>query len=159
MSTARALWLVSLVAVLANSTWFSATAVVPALDREWHLHASGAAWLIAAAPLGFIAGSVGAALLNLPDRIQARRLIAGAAIAAAAANAALLPAGRGLPPSSSLRGRRPPRPRRPVWRRVSSRSRPSASRVFAGAIAAGRVAERIGRTTTTSAAMLVSGRR
>jgi MFS family permease len=93
MSPARALGLVSLVAVLANSTWFSATAVVPALDRQWHLHGSGAAWLVAAVQVGFIAGSLGAALLNLPDRVQTRRLIAGAAIGAAASNAALLLAG------------------------------------------------------------------
>jgi MFS family permease len=93
VSPARALGLVSLVAVLANSTWFSATAVVPSLDREWHLDAAGAAWLVAAVQLGFIAGSVGGALLNLPDRLEPRRLIAGAAIGAAAANAALLTAG------------------------------------------------------------------
>jgi hypothetical protein len=30
----RALGLVSLAAVLANSTWFSATAVIPALERD-----------------------------------------------------------------------------------------------------------------------------
>ena len=47
MSAGGALALVSLAAVLANSTWFSATAVVPTLDQEWHLGASGAAWLIA----------------------------------------------------------------------------------------------------------------
>jgi hypothetical protein len=34
VTPARALALVSLTAVLANSTWFSATAVVPALDRD-----------------------------------------------------------------------------------------------------------------------------
>jgi MFS family permease len=90
VSPRRALGLVALVAVLANSTWFSATAIAPALDREWHLHASGTAWLVAAVQLGFIAGSVAAALLNLPDRIQTRRLIAGAAIGAAVANAGLL---------------------------------------------------------------------
>ena len=39
---------------------------------------------------GFIAGSVGAALANLPDRIAPRTLIRGAAILAALANAALL---------------------------------------------------------------------
>jgi MFS family permease len=86
----RALGLVSLTAVLANSTWFSATAVVPALDRAWGLGGSGAAWLVAAVQLVFITGSVGAALLNLPDRLAPRRLIAGSALGAAAANAALL---------------------------------------------------------------------
>jgi hypothetical protein len=35
MSAGRALWLVSLAAVLANASWFSAMAVVPALQRQW----------------------------------------------------------------------------------------------------------------------------
>jgi predicted MFS family arabinose efflux permease len=93
ISRRRALGLVALAAVLANSTWFSATAVVPALEREWHLGAGGAAWLVVAVQVGFITGSVGAALLNLPDRLESRWLIAGAAIAAAAANSGLLLAG------------------------------------------------------------------
>jgi len=87
MSAGRALGLVSLAAVLANATWFSASAVVPALERQWGLQSSGAAWLVVAVQLGFVVGSVGAALLNLPDRLQPRRLIGCAAIAAAAANA------------------------------------------------------------------------
>jgi hypothetical protein len=41
--------------------------------------------------VGFITGSTTAALLNLPDRVELRRLIAGSAIAAAAANALLVP--------------------------------------------------------------------
>jgi predicted MFS family arabinose efflux permease len=89
----RALGLVSLAAVLANSTWFSATAVIPALSRDWGLDASGAAWLVVAVQLGFIAGNVGSALLNLADRIEPRRLIAAAAVAAGSANAGMLGAG------------------------------------------------------------------
>jgi len=89
----RALGRVALAAVLANATWFSATAVVPALQRDWGLTAAGAAWLVVAVQAGFITGSVAAALLNLPDRIELRRLIAGAAIAAAVANALLVAAG------------------------------------------------------------------
>jgi len=92
-SPRAALALVSLAAVLANACWFSATAVVPALEREWALTAGGAAWLVAAVQLGFVAGSVGAALLNLPDRIELRRLIAASATLAALANAALLVTG------------------------------------------------------------------
>lgn len=84
---------VAVAAVLANSTWFSATAVVPALQRDWGLTASGAAWLVVAVQAGFITGSIAAALLNIPDRIEPRRLIAGSAIAAATANALLVPAG------------------------------------------------------------------
>jgi predicted MFS family arabinose efflux permease len=89
----RVLVRVAVAAVLANSTWFSATAVVPALRRDWSLSAAGAAWLVVAVQAGFIAGSVAAALLNLPDRLEPRRLIAGSAVAAAAANALLVPAG------------------------------------------------------------------
>ena len=84
---------VALTAVLANSTWFSATAVVPALQREWGLTAGGVAWLAIAVQVGFIAGSVGSAVLNLADRVEPRRLMAGACGAAAAANMTLLPAG------------------------------------------------------------------
>jgi MFS family permease len=89
----RALVRVAMAAVLANSTWFSATAVVAALQRDWHLSAGGAAWLVVAVQAGFITGSIAAALLNLPDRLEPRRLIAGSAIAAAAANALLVAAG------------------------------------------------------------------
>ena len=89
----RALLRVSIAAVLANSTWFSATAVVPALSRDWQLTAAGAAWLAIAVQAGFIAGSVASALLNLPDRLEPRRLMAAAAVAAAAFNAELLAAG------------------------------------------------------------------
>jgi predicted MFS family arabinose efflux permease len=89
----RALIRVALAAVLANSTWFSATAVNPALRADWGLDAAGAAWLVVAVQLGFIAGSVSVALLNLPDRLEPCRLIAASAVAAAAANAGLLLAG------------------------------------------------------------------
>lgn len=88
----RALVLVSLATVLANASWFSATAVVPALEGEWHLDAAEAAWLVVAVQVGFVTGSIGAALLNLPDRLEARWLIGGAAIAAGVANLGLLAA-------------------------------------------------------------------
>ena len=88
----RALLLVALAAVLANASWFSATAVVPALQRDWNLTSAGAAWLVIMVQIGFVTGSVAAALLNLPDRIEPRRLIAGSALAAGAANLGLLAA-------------------------------------------------------------------
>jgi predicted MFS family arabinose efflux permease len=90
MSAGRALWLVSLAAVLANASWFSATAVVPALQRQWGLTSAGAAWLVIVVQVGFVVGSIGAALLNLPDRLEPRRLIAAAAVIAGAANGGLL---------------------------------------------------------------------
>ncbi len=88
----RALLLVALAAVLANAAWFSATAVVPALERDWQLTSAEAAWLVIAVQLGFVTGSLTAALLNLPDRIETRWLIAGSAIAAGVANLGLLAA-------------------------------------------------------------------
>ena len=98
----RALVRVAVAAVLANSTWFSATAVVPALQSDWGLTAAGAAWLVVAVQAGFITGCIAAALLNLPDRIEPRRLVAGSAVAAAVANALLVPAG-GLAAAIPLR--------------------------------------------------------
>ena len=86
----RALLLVALAAVLANASWFSATAVVPALQHDWHLTSNGAAWLVIMVQIGFVVGSVGAALFNLPDRIKPRWLIAASAVAAGATNLGLL---------------------------------------------------------------------
>lgn len=98
MSAGRALWLVS----LANASWFSATAVVPALQRQWGLTSAGAALLVIVVQVGFVVGSIGAALLNLPDRLESRRLIAAAAVIAGAANGGLLLA-RGLATAVPMR--------------------------------------------------------
>lgn len=86
----RALVLVAVAAVLANASWFSATAIVPALEDTWQLTAAGAAWLVIVVQVGFVIGSVGAAVLNLPDRMQARKLIAGSAVVAGVSNLGLL---------------------------------------------------------------------
>src|SRR6185295_4660261 len=48
--------------LLALSLWFSASAVLPALRREWALDDAGSAGLTIAVQLGFIAGTLGAAL-------------------------------------------------------------------------------------------------
>jgi MFS family permease len=86
----RALVRVALGAVLANASWFSATAIVPALEDDWHFTSAGAAWLVVVVQVGFVVGSVGAAVLNLPDRWQPRWLIAGSAVAAGVTNLGLL---------------------------------------------------------------------
>ena len=70
------------------SLWFSGSAVVPALTREWHLSPRGASWLTLSVQLGFVAGTLLSALLNLPDIISPRHLFALTAIAAAISNAA-----------------------------------------------------------------------
>jgi MFS family permease len=70
------------------SLWFSASAVVPALRNEWQLSDATVGWLIIAVQLGFVAGTLLSATLNLPDIINVRYLFAISALAGALANAA-----------------------------------------------------------------------
>jgi MFS family permease len=67
--------------------WFSGSAVVPALDREWNLSDEQVSWIAIAVQLGFVAGTLLSATLNLPDIITTRHLFAVAAFLGAAANA------------------------------------------------------------------------
>ena len=85
-----ALGQLSLALILAMSTWFSASAVVPQLREEWTLSTGAAAWLTIAVQLGFVAGAVVSSLLNLSDLLSPRIIILGGALGAAAANAGLL---------------------------------------------------------------------
>jgi MFS family permease len=85
-----ALGQLSLALVLAMSTWFSASAVIPQLREEWTLSTGAAAWLTIAVQLGFVAGAVASSLLNLSDLMSPRIIILGGALGAAAANAGLL---------------------------------------------------------------------
>ena len=81
------LFLLALAELLGMSLWFSASAVMPAIIVEWRLTETSAAWLTLAVQLGFVAGTLASALLNLPDIINARRLFALSAFAAALMNA------------------------------------------------------------------------
>jgi MFS family permease len=85
----RALGLLSLAELLALSLWFSASAVLPALSREWGLGDGGRAGLIIAVQAGFIVGTLAAALGNLPDVVSPRALVMWGALAGALANAVL----------------------------------------------------------------------
>ncbi len=85
----RTLILLAVAELLGMSVWFSASAVVPALTREWALDDSGRAWLTLSVQIGFVAGAFGSALLNLADRIPATRLFASCALLAAATTAAI----------------------------------------------------------------------
>ncbi len=76
--------------LLAMTTWFSATAVVPQLVQHWELEGGQAAWLTIAVQLGFVLGALGSAVLSLADRITPRRLMLVGAVLAALANALLL---------------------------------------------------------------------
>lgn len=71
------------------SLWFSAAAAVPALRNEWLLNDSHVSWLTIAVQLGFVAGTLLSAFLNLPDILNTRYLFALSAFAGAVANGAL----------------------------------------------------------------------
>ena len=99
----RQLAVLSLAELLALSLWFSASAVLPALRREWSLGDAGSAGLTIAVQLGFIAGTLGAALANLPDVWPARRVMLAGIVLGAAANAWLALAVDRLPAALALR--------------------------------------------------------
>ncbi|HEX7152144.1 MAG TPA: MFS transporter [Thermoanaerobaculia bacterium] len=85
----RALTLVALAELLAMGLWFGVSAVAPQIAREWQLTAAQASWLTLAVQLGFVAGTLASATLNLPDVLRARHLFALCAILGALTNAAL----------------------------------------------------------------------
>lgn len=86
----RALALICAGVVCAMTSWFSATAILPDLARDWEIGPGAQAWLTNAVQLGFVAGAVGASLVNLPDIVALPRLMAISALVAALANAVLL---------------------------------------------------------------------
>lgn len=85
-----ALALLSLAVLLGMAEWFTATAVGPALADRWDLTGSQVSLLTTLVQLGFVAGTLVAAVLNLADVLPIRLYFAGASILAAAANAGLL---------------------------------------------------------------------
>ena len=89
MSRWRALALLSVAELFGMSLWFGVSAVAPRVASEWGLSASAASWLTLAVQLGFVAGTLASALLNLPDVISSRHLFAICAFAGALINASL----------------------------------------------------------------------
>jgi MFS family permease len=98
-----ALTYLSVAELFALSLWFSATAVLPALSREWQLGDSGRAGLTIAVQLGFIVGTLVSALGNLPDIYSPRLLMAVSAGVGALANGALALWVDNLGPALALR--------------------------------------------------------
>jgi len=99
----QALALLALTELLGMSVWFSASAVVPALSSAWRLSASGQAWLTMSVQLGFVAGALASAVLNLADRIPGRWLFAVSSVLAGAATLLIPAAGGGFGPALILR--------------------------------------------------------
>ncbi|MEE9132325.1 MAG: MFS transporter [Gemmatimonadota bacterium] len=85
----RSLTWLSLASMLAMALWFSASAVVPQLTAEWGLSSAQQSWLTMSVQLGFVVGALLSAVLNLADRIPARRLFAWSAFVGAVLNAAI----------------------------------------------------------------------
>jgi MFS family permease len=83
----RALVLLSLAELFGMALWFSGSAVVPALSREWNLSSSQVSWLAISVQLGFVAGTLISATLNLADIITTRHLFAVCALLGALTNA------------------------------------------------------------------------
>jgi MFS family permease len=84
-----ALALVAICELLAMGLWFGVSAVAPQLATEWRLDAGTTSWLTLAVQLGFVAGTLLSATLNLPDVIRPRTLVASCALLGALANALL----------------------------------------------------------------------
>jgi MFS family permease len=85
----RVLVLLSLAELFGMSLWFSASAVAPLLKAEWGLSDASAMWLTLSVQLGFVAGTLASAILNLPDVWASRQLVIGASLLGATANASL----------------------------------------------------------------------
>src|SRR5512138_2356769 len=100
---ARTMALLCLTEFLGMSVWFSASVVVPALSSVWGLTASGQAWLTMSVQLGFVAGTLLSAVLNLADRLPARWLFAVSSVAAGAATLAIAAFANGLSAALALR--------------------------------------------------------
>ncbi|MBI1848142.1 MAG: MFS transporter [Candidatus Rokubacteria bacterium] len=99
----RALVWLSIAELCALSLWFSASAVLPALSREWSLGAGGRAGLTIAVQLGFIVGTLAMAVTNLPDVFPPRTVMIASSLAGAAATGALALATHAIAPALALR--------------------------------------------------------
>jgi MFS family permease len=89
-SARRVLVVGALLLVLLNSTWFSATAVIPQVQGAWHLSPATSAWLTIAVQWGFAAGAVASAVFVISDIFQPPKLIFASSAGAALSNMALL---------------------------------------------------------------------
>jgi MFS family permease len=86
----RAIIVIALCQVAVLALWFSATAVLPALETQYGLDPTTASLFTSAVQLGFVAGTLVSAFLGLADRIDPRVFFMWSAGVAAVANAAIL---------------------------------------------------------------------
>jgi MFS family permease len=82
--------LLALCEVAALSLWFSASAVVPSMVREFPLTDAQVSLFTSLVQLGFVGGTLLSAVLGLADRLDPRRFFMVATLVAAATNASIL---------------------------------------------------------------------
>ena len=83
--------LLALCQIAAMALWFSATAVIPALQASHQLSAFTQSLFTSAVALGFVAGSLTSAVLGLADRLDPRRFIMASALVASLAYVSVRP--------------------------------------------------------------------
>jgi MFS family permease len=86
----RMLLFLAIAEFLGMTLWFSATAVTPILVRELDLSPTHASWLTMAVQAGFVVGTLGSAVANLADVLNARTVMFVGCLIGAVTNAALL---------------------------------------------------------------------
>jgi MFS family permease len=82
--------LLALCQVAALALWFSASAVVPSILRQYPLTPLQVSLFTSLVQVGFVAGTLASATVGLADRIDPRRLFIASTLVAAAANASIL---------------------------------------------------------------------
>ncbi|KWX88849.1 MFS transporter, partial [Paenibacillus riograndensis] len=81
-----ALFWIALAELFALSLWFSASAVLPQLEKEWGMDAVAGSWMTTSVQIGFIIGAVVVALSGISDRFDPRRIFAIASVFGAIVN-------------------------------------------------------------------------
>lgn len=99
----RTVFMLSLAILLVMGLWFSASVAVPMLTASWELGNSGQAWLTISVQIGFVVGSLVSAVLNLPDRLNSKKLIFGSAMLAALSTLMIAAFVNSLNPALALR--------------------------------------------------------
>jgi MFS family permease len=88
----RTLGLLAIATLLAMALWFSGSAVVPQMTAEWSLTGGEQSWMTMSVQIGFVAGALLSASLNIADRLPAHVFFAASALAGAVVNAAVVAA-------------------------------------------------------------------
>lgn len=99
----RRIALIVVAELCGTSLWFSGNNAINELAARWDLSGPARAWLLMAAQLGFIAGTLGLAASGLADAFRSHHVFAAAAVVGAAANAGFLRLSDGLPAALAFR--------------------------------------------------------